>query len=99
MNIQALMKQAQSLQKDMMKVKTEIDKKEFSGESALVTVVVTGDKKVVKVEIKDKSSLSVDDFEILEDMIVVALNDAFSKVDKELDEKMGKFGNAIPSFF
>lgn len=99
MNIQALMKQAQSLQKDMMKVKSEIDKKEFSGESSLVSVVVTGDKKVVKIEIKDKESLSNEDFEILEDMVVVALNDAFSKVDKELDEKMGKFGNAIPSFF
>ena len=42
MNIQALMKQAQSLQKDMMKVKEEIDKKEFTGESALVKVIATG---------------------------------------------------------
>jgi len=99
MNIQALMKQAQSLQKDMMKVKKEIDEKEFTGESALVKVIVTGDKKVVKVEISDKESLSSEDMEILEDMIQVAMNDAFEKVDEELDKKMGKFGNAIPSFF
>lgn len=99
MNIQALMKQAQSLQKDMMKVKSEIDKTEFTGESALVKVVVTGDKKVVKVEISKKEELSLDDLELLEDMIVTATNDAFAKVDKELEAKMGKFGNAIPSFF
>lgn len=99
MNIQALMKQAQSLQKDMMKVKDEIDKKEFVGESALVKVIATGDKKIVRVEISNKSELNLDDIEILEDMIVIAVNDAFSKIDKELETKMGKFGNAIPSFF
>ena len=99
MNIQALMKQAQTLQKDMMKVKAEIDKKEFVGESSLVKVVVTGDKKIKQVSILNKESLSVEDLEILEDMIVVAMNNAFSEVDKELEAKMGKFGNAIPSFF
>lgn len=99
MNIQALMKQAQSLQKDMMKVKNEIDKKEFIGESSFVKATVTGDKKIVKIEIANKEELGSDDMEILEDMIVVAINDAFSKVDKELEAKMGKFGNAIPSFF
>ncbi len=99
MNIQALMKQAQSLQKDMMKVKDEIDHKEFTGESALVKVVVTGDKKIVKIEISNKEDLASDDLEMLEDMIVVAINDAYQKVDKELEAKMGKFGNAIPSFF
>ena len=99
MNIQALMKQAQSLQKDMMKVKSEIDKKEFIGESSFVKAIVTGDKKIVKIEIANKEELGSDDMEILEDMLVVAINDAFNKVDKELEEKMGKFGNAIPSFF
>lgn len=99
MNIQALMKQAQSLQKDMLKVKEEIDKKEFVGESSFVTVVATGDKKIKSVKIKAESDIQKDDIEMLEDMITVAINDAFSKIDKELEAKMGKFGNAIPSFF
>jgi len=99
MNIQALMKQAQNLQKDMMKVKSEIDKKEFVGESSFVKATVTGDKKIVKIEIANKEELGSDDMEILEDMIVVAINDAFNQIDKELEAKMGKFGNAIPSFF
>lgn len=99
MNIQALMKQAQNLQKDMMKVKEEIDKKEFFGESSLVKVTVTGDKNVVRVEIAKDTQLEKEDLEMLEDMIVVAINDAFAKIDKELEAKMGRFGNAIPSFF
>lgn len=98
MNIQAMMKQAQALQRDMLKVKEEIDATEFVGESSLVKVTVLGSKKVTKVEIQDKNNLDTDDLEILEDMIMVALNDAFSKVDAETERKMGKFGN-IPGLF
>ncbi len=98
MNIQAMMKQAQALQRDMLKVKEELDATEFTGESSLVKVTVLGSKKVIKVEIQDKENLDNDDLEILEDMIMVALNDAFSKVDAATEKKMGKFGN-IPGLF
>lgn len=98
MNIQAMMKQAQALQRDMLKVKDEIDKTEFIGESSLVKVVVLGTKNVVKVEIQNKEDLNNDDLEILEDMLMVALNDAFKKVDAATEKKMGKFGN-IPGLF
>lgn len=98
MNIQAMMKQAQALQRDMLKVKEELDATEFVGESSLVKVTVLGSKKVTKVEIQDKDNLGTDDLEILEDMIMVALNDAFSKVDVATEKKMGKFGN-IPGLF
>lgn len=94
MNIQALMKQAQSLQKDMMKTKEEIDNMVFVGESSFVKVEVKGTKEVVKVTIGEK--IDADDVEMLEDMIVVALNNAFSKVDKTTEEKMGKYSNMMP---
>ncbi len=94
MNIQALMKQAQSLQKDMMKTKEEIDNMVFVGESSFVKVEVKGTKEVVKVTISEK--IEADDIEMLEDMIVVALNSAFSKVDKTTEEKMGKYSNMMP---
>lgn len=96
MNIQAMMKQAQALQRDMMKIKEEIDKTEFIGESALVKVTVLGTKEVKKVKIN--SVLENDDIEMLEDMIMLALNDAMKKVDKTTEQKMGKFGN-IPGLF
>ena len=99
MNIQALMKQAQSLQKDMLKSKEEIDKMEFTSTKDLVTVKVNGKKEVLKVDIQKDDDFSVDDLEILEDRIMVALNDAFKQVDTETEKKMGKYANAMPGLF
>ena len=98
MNIQAMMKQAQAMQKDMLKIKDEVDNTEFTGESSLVRVTVKGTKEVVKVEIDAKDGLDYDDVEMLQDMIMVAINEANKKVDATLEKKMGKFGN-IPGLF
>lgn len=98
MNMQAMLKQAQALQKDLMKVKDEIDNTEFVGESSLVKVTLKGTRKAVKVEINPDASLEADDLEVLEDMIVVAINDANKKIDEMTEKKTGKFGN-IPGLF
>ena len=98
MNMQAMLKQAQALQKDMLKVKEEIDNTEFVGESSLVKVTLKGDRECVKVEIDSTDSLDSDDIEALQDMIVLAINDANKKIDKMTESKMGKFGN-IPGMF
>ncbi len=97
MNMQAMLKQAQALQKDMMKTKEEVDNMEFVGESSFVKVTVNGKKDVVNVEINCES-LDSDDIEALQDMIVVATNQANKKVDETLESKMGKYGN-IPGLF
>ena len=99
MNIQALMKQAQSMQKDMQKVEEEIENTTFEGESSLVKVKVNGKKEVLSVTIQDKDKLEKDDLEILEDMIMVALNNAFSKVDDLREKKMSKYTNMMPGLF
>ena len=98
MNIQAMMKQAQALQKDMMKSKQEVDNTEFVGESSLVKVTVKGTKEVISVEINADGGLETDDIEMLQDMIMIAVNEANKKVDEALEKKMGKFGN-IPGLF
>lgn len=98
MNIQAMMKQAQALQKDMMKTKKEIDEKEFTGESSLVKITLLGSKEVKSVKIDNFSSLDADDIEMLEDMIMVAFNEAIKKIDDETEKKMGKFAS-IPGLF
>ena len=95
MNIQALMKQAQTLQKDMMKTKEEIDNMTFTGTSSFVTVTVKGDKTIEKVTINN-DDITSDDKEMIEDMLVVAINDAFKQIDKVTEEKMGKFNNMMP---
>lgn len=89
MNLQNLMKQAQSMQNNLMKAKKEIDSKEFIGKSELVEVTVYGNKKIKSIKINEDASLEKDDLEILEDMITLAVNDVMSKIDKETKEKMG----------
>ena len=98
MNIQAMMKQAQALQKDMMKAKKEIDEKEFVGESSLVKITLLGSKDIKSVEIDKNFDLTSDDIEMLEDMITVAFKDALKKIGNETEKKMGKFAN-IPGLF
>ena len=98
MNMQAMLKQAQSLQKDMLKIKNEIDSTEFTGENSLVRVTMKGTKELVKVELNIDDSFEKDDIDALEDMIVLAVNDANKKIDKMTESKMGKFGN-IPGLF
>lgn len=97
MNIQAMMKQAQKMQKDMLNTKEEINNMNFEGKSSFVTVVVNGNKEVISVKIG--SEFEFDDIEMLQDMIVIALNDAMKKVDKEIETKMGKYTQGMPGLF
>ena len=98
MNIQAMMKQAQKLQNDMMKAKEEIDKMEFSSTNGLVTVRINGKKEIVDVKIENDADFSVEDLEMLQDMIKIATNDAMDQVDKVTEDKMGRF-SSIPGLF
>ncbi len=98
MNIQALMKQAQNMQKEMMKVKEEIDRTMFEGTNTFVRVTIDGTKKVHKVQIDKNVDLTTDDIEPLEDMIMLAINEAMKKVDEMTEQKMGKFSN-VPGLF
>lgn len=93
MNMQALMQQAQKMQRDITKKKEELNKKQFVGSSELVEVVFTGDKKMVSVNIKN--DIDADDKEIIEDMMVIAVNDAMAKIDKETESVLGAYGSQL----
>ena len=98
MNMQAMLKQAQAMQKDMMKAKEEIDNTTFVGENGLVKVTMNGTKTITNVSI-EKEGFEVDDLDMLQDMFMVATNDAMNKVDKMTDEKMGKYTKGMPGLF
>lgn len=91
MNMQAMMQQAQKLQRDMMKAKNEIDVKKFTSTQGFLTIEMKGNKEVTSVKI-DKENLDKDDIEMLEDLISLAVNDNVKKIEKETESKMGKFG-------
>ena len=94
MNMQAMMMQAQKMQKDIMTKKEEIEKSEFTGTSELVDITIYGSKKIKSVKFKIKS-LDEDDMEILEDMIKIAMNDAIRQVEAETDKKLGAYGKQL----
>ncbi len=98
MNMQAMLKQAQKLQKDMMSEKNKIDEKVYEGKSSFVLVKVKGTKEILEVNI-DADKLEKEDIEMLQDMIVVAVNDAMKQIDKETEEKMGKYTQGMPGLF
>jgi len=98
MNMQALMRQAQQMQKDIMNTKNEIDNMIFEGKSSLVTVKINGAKKVLEVKIVDDEEIKKD-LSFLEDMIVLAFNDALEQVDKVTEQKLGKYSSSLPGLF
>ena len=95
MNINQLMKQAQSMQKKMKEMQAEIATKNFEGQSGggLVSVTMSGNGEMKKLAI-DPSLLKEDDKEMLEDLVVAAHNEAKSKAEEESKNSMsGAFGD------
>lgn len=89
MNINQMMKQAQQMQAKIEKAQAELEQKEFEHEAQAIKVKVTGKKEILSIDI-DADLLEEDNKEILEDMLVVALNDVFNEVDSETEALMSK---------
>ncbi len=81
--MQQMLMQAQKMQRQLQKAHAELDAKEFKIEKAgLVTVVLTGDKKVKSIEI-NKDALNPEDAEMVQDTIVAAINEALDQISEE----------------
>jgi DNA-binding YbaB/EbfC family protein len=98
-NIQAMMQQAKDMQERLQK-QMAATRVEASAGGGMVTVVVDGAKQLQSIKI-DPEVVSKDDVEMLQDMIVAAVNDASRKVDEELGKAMGGLmgGLKIPGLF
>ena len=99
MNIQQMMKQAQQMQDRMQKQMAELRVEATSG-GGMVTVVMNGAKQVQSLKI-DPEAVSKEDVEMLQDLIIAALNDAHRKADEELSKQMSGLmsGLKIPGLF
>jgi len=86
-NIQQMMKQAQQMQERLQKQMAELRVDATAG-GGMVTVTVNGAKQLQSLRI-DPEVVSKDDVEMLQDLIVAAVNDAQRKVDEELQQRMG----------
>ena len=92
--MQNLMRQAQKMQEEMEKTAALLDDWEIVGTSAGEAVVVyMNAKKIINGIELDESIVDPTDVEMLEDLIMAAINDGYSKADKVYEEKMGQYGN------
>ena len=103
-NMANLMKQAQKMQRQMEEQAKEMETKEFTAAAGggAVEVTVSGAKKLLKVHLNEEV-VDPDDFEMLEDLIVAAVNEAMEKADAESASAMSKFtggmGGTMPGLF
>jgi DNA-binding YbaB/EbfC family protein len=87
MNLQNMMKQAQQMQERLQKQMAEMRVEATAG-GGMVTVVVNGAKQLLSITI-DPDVVSKDDVEMLQDLILAAINDAHRKADEAMAQKMG----------
>jgi len=101
-NMNNMMKQVQKMQKQMEDVQGELDEREVeaSAGGGAVNVKVTGKKTLIELKI-NPDVVDKDDVEMLEDMIVAAINEAFRKADEMVESEMKKVtgGVNIPGLF
>ena len=86
MNIQSMMQQAREMQERLQKQMAELRVEATAG-GGMVTVVVNGTKQLQSITI-DPEVVAKDDVEMLQDLIVAAVNDANRKVDEQLGQSM-----------
>ena len=91
-NMSQMIKQAQKMQEQMMKMQEEIEEKVFEATSGggVVSVKVSGKKELKEVNIKPEA-VDPDDVEMLQDLILTAVNEALRKVDSAQADQFGKF--------
>jgi DNA-binding YbaB/EbfC family protein len=98
-NMQGMMKQMQKMQKQMKKDQTALEEREFIGKASeeLVTVKFNGKKELQDIKIKP-AAVDPDDIEMLQDLIIMAVNDAMKTIDAATQQTMGKYTNNLPKF-
>jgi len=87
MDIRQMMKQAQKMQEQLQKQMQELRVEATAG-GGMVTVTVNGAKQLMSLRI-DPEVVSKDDVEMLQDLVLAAINDAHRKVDEHLQKSMG----------
>ena len=101
-NMNQLLKQAQKMQSDMQKMQEELEAKEIEASvgGGAITVKVNGKKELIDIQIKPEV-VDPDDIEMLQDLVISAVNEALRSVDDMQSSQMGKLtgGMNIPGLF
>jgi nucleoid-associated protein EbfC len=95
-NMGNLMKQAQQFQNRMAKLQAELGQRTIDASSGggMVTVVVNGQQEVLSIKI-DREVVNPEDIEMLQDLILAAVNDGLSRAKKMVNDEMGKLTGGL----
>lgn len=96
-NMQNMMRQMQKMQKQVTAEQDRLDETEFTGVAPdeMVKVTFTGNHLMKDIDIKPEA-IDEDDPDMMQDLIVAAVNDAMAKIKKETDQSMGKYTKGMP---
>ena len=101
-NMNQMMKQVKKMQEDMMKAQEQLGTETIVGTAGggVVSVSVNGHKQVISVVIKPEA-VDPDDVDMLQDLVLTAVNDALTKADELANKNMSKFtgGMNLPGLF
>ena len=101
-NMNKMLKQAQKMQQDMAKLQEELEEKtvEASAGGGAVTVIASGKKEIQEIKI-DPEVVDPDDVEMLQDLVLAAVNEAIRKAEEMVSSEMGKItgGMNLPGMF
>lgn len=91
-----LMKQAQKMQQDMLKMQEELDAKTYSASAGggVVTAEVNGKRELITLTI-DPEAVDPDDVEMLQDLVLAAVNEVLRKVEETSSAEMGKITGGL----
>jgi len=87
-----MIKQVQKMQQDMLRTQEELEAKEYTASSGggAVTAVVSGKKQLISLKIKPEA-VDPDDVEMLEDLVLSAVNQALTQASEDMSKSMGRF--------
>ncbi len=94
MNMQKIMQQAQQMQREITQKQEKINNELFEGKSEWVTVTINGKKEIKKLDITYSGNID-EDRDMLQDMVTIALNDAFNKVNEKTESELGKYSSML----
>ena len=96
MNQMQMMKQAQKMQQDLLKMQQEMETKEYEATAGggVVTAVANGKRELLRITI-DPEAVDPDDVEMLQDMVVAAVNEAMRKAEADSAQNMSKLTGGL----
>ena len=95
-NMGGMMKQIQTMQKDMEETQAALKEQTYEATACggAVTATISGEKKLTALSIAPEA-VDPDDVEMLSDLIIAAVNEALAKMEEDVNEKMGRFTNGM----